>query len=156
MVTTNPIPNSYYETEGGVRLLSPQHLDQASKYLTDIGDDTNGVQCTLYWNKKKQKLTIPITSRNNCATFQLALGYESYRSFYMQAEIPEHDQYEILYHSAETLFDEETELFVPYCSESTGRAICKETVSFAIDGPSTLPIKTSNEHKNGHNQVVMA
>ena len=77
MVTTNRIPDSYYAPEGGVRLLSPQHLPHASKDLTGTGEDTNGVQCTLYWNKKKQKLTIPIASRNNCATFQLAPDYES-------------------------------------------------------------------------------
>ena len=34
MVTTHCIPNSYYALEGGVRLLSPQHLDQANKDLT--------------------------------------------------------------------------------------------------------------------------
>ena len=145
MVTTQRIPNSYYAPERGVKLLSPQHLAQAIKDLTGTGGDTNGVQYTLYWNKKKQKLTIPIAIQNNYATFQLALGYESYRSFYMQAEITEHDQDEILCHLA--LFDEETELFVPYRSESTGWAICKETMSFALDGLITVPIKTRNNKK---------
>ena len=123
MVNTHHIPNSYYAPEGGVRLLSPHHLDQASKDPTDTGEDTNGVQCTLYWNKKKQKLTIPIDSRNNCVIFQLAPGYESYCSFCLQAEILEQDQDEILCHLAETIFDKETEMFVPYCPESTGWAI---------------------------------
>ena len=100
MVTTHRIPNSYYTPEGVVRLLSPEHLAQAIKDLTGTGEDTNGVQCTLYWNNKNHKLTIPIASRNNCATFQLAPGYESYRSFCMQLEISEHDQDEILCHSA--------------------------------------------------------
>ena len=104
MVTTHQILNSYYAPEGGVRLLSPQNLAQTSKDLRGTGEGTNGVQCTLYLNKKKQKFTIPISSRNKCATFQLAPGYESYRSFCMQAEISEHDQDEILCHSAETLF----------------------------------------------------
>ena len=53
MVTTHRIPNSHYAPERGVKLLSPQHLAQASKDLTGTGEDTNGVQCTLYWNKKK-------------------------------------------------------------------------------------------------------
>ena len=50
-------------------------------------------------------------------------------------------------HSAETLFDKETELFVPYRPESIGWAICKETMSFALDGPSTPPMKTCDETK---------
>ena len=62
----------------------------------------------------------------------------------MQADISEKDKYEILCHLEETLFDKETELFVPYHPESTGWAICKETMSFALDGPSTLTIKTRN------------
>ena len=65
----------------------------------------------------------------------------------MQAEISEQDQDEIFFHSAETLFDKETELFVPYRPESTGWEICKETMSFALDVPSTLPIKTRNKTK---------
>ena len=65
----------------------------------------------------------------------------------MQAEISEHDQDEILCHSAETLFDKETELFVPYSLESTGWAIWKETMSFALNGPSILLIKTRNKTK---------
>ena len=136
IVTTHRIPNSYYVPEGGVRLLSPHHLAHASKDLTGTGEDTNGVQCTLYLNKKKQKFTIPISSRNKCATFQLDPAYESYRSFCLQAEISEQDQDEILCNLAETIFYKETELFVPYRPESTGWAICKETMSFALDGPS--------------------
>ena len=62
----------------------------------------------------------------------------------MQAEISDHNQDEILFHSSETLFDKEIELFVTYRPESTGWAICKETMSFALDGPSTLTIKTRN------------
>ena len=77
VVTTHRIPDSYYTPEGGVRLLSPQHLVKPIKDLMGKWEDTNVVQCTLYWNKKKQKITIPIASRNNCATFQLAPGYES-------------------------------------------------------------------------------
>ena len=65
----------------------------------------------------------------------------------MQAEISEHNQDEILCHWAETIFDKETELFITYRPESTGWAICKETMSFALYGPSTLPIKTRNETK---------
>ena len=53
MVTTHRIPNSYYAPEGELRLLSPQHLAQASKDLTGIGEDKNGVQSTPYWNEEK-------------------------------------------------------------------------------------------------------
>ena len=53
MVTTHLIPNSYYAPEGGVRLISPHHLAQASKDLTGKGEETNGVHCTLHWNKNK-------------------------------------------------------------------------------------------------------
>ena len=62
MVSTHRITNSYYEPEGIVRLLSPQHLAQASKDPTGTGEDTNGDHCTLYLKKKNQKLTIPIAS----------------------------------------------------------------------------------------------
>ena len=48
MVTTHRIPNSYYAPEIRVRLLSTQHLAQSSKDLMGTGEDTNGVQCTLY------------------------------------------------------------------------------------------------------------
>ena len=48
MVTTHRIPNSYYTPQGGVRLLSPQHLAQESKDLTGTWKEKNVVQCTLY------------------------------------------------------------------------------------------------------------
>ena len=105
--------------------------------MMGIGEDTNGVKFTLYWNKKKQKVTTPIARQNHCEIFQLAPVYESHRSLYMQAEILEQDQDEILCHSAETLFNKETELFVPCHPEPTGWAIYKETASFALGGPST-------------------
>ena len=38
-------------------------------------------------------------------------------------------------------------MFVPYRPESTGWSIFKETMSFALNGPSTLPIKTCNKTK---------
>ena len=38
-------------------------------------------------------------------------------------------------------------MFVPYHTESIGWGICKETMSFAPDKPSKLPIKTRNEKK---------
>ena len=82
---------------------------------------------------KKQKLTITIASQNNCAKFQLAPVYESYRSFCMQAEISEKDQDETLCQLAETPFDKETKLFVLYCPVSTKWAICKEKMSFALN-----------------------
>ena len=44
-------------------------------------------------------------------------------------------------------FDKETELFVPYGPESTGWAICKEMMSFELDVPIILSIKTRNETK---------
>ena len=65
----------------------------------------------------------------------------------MQAEISEQDLDEILCHSDETLFDRDTELFVPYHPESTVWAICKETMSFKLNGPSILPMKTCKETK---------
>ena len=98
-------------------------MAQSIKDLTGTGEDRNGVQCTLYWKKKKQKLRIPIASQNNCVTFKLDPGYESYRSFCLQAEISDQEQDVILCHSVETLFDKETELFVPYRPESTGWGI---------------------------------
>ena len=67
------IPNSYCVPEGGVRLLSPQHwakTQKDSKPFKGTGCETNESTMTLYWNQKKNKLTVPLGKTDNVATFR--------------------------------------------------------------------------------------
>ena len=54
------IPNSYYVPQGGVKLISPQHLAQSLKDVRGTGEETNGKECVLYWNNHQHRLTIPL------------------------------------------------------------------------------------------------
>ena len=85
------IPNSYYVPEGGVRLLSPQHWAQEQrrsnrKGQLKYGCDTSHNQSTLYW-EGSYKLTVPISTSNNVATFNLAPGFGKFKLFCEKAEI---------------------------------------------------------------------
>ena len=88
---THHIPNSYYSKSGGVRLLSPQHFSQASNDIHGTGTSTNGKRVELFWNGKKDKLTIPLSKQNNVATFHLAPGFNNYDLFCMKAVTPLND-----------------------------------------------------------------
>lgn len=69
------IPKSYYVPDGNVRLLSPQHWGQAmrkdKKPLSGTGSETVHNKVTLFWNQRKNRLTVPLGT-SNVATFQLA------------------------------------------------------------------------------------
>ena len=71
---THYIPNSYYCQSGGVCLLSPQHFAQETGDTLGTGTTTNGRQVTLHWHQNKASLTIPLSPRDNVATFHLAPG----------------------------------------------------------------------------------
>ncbi len=73
------IPKSFYVQGGNVRLLSPQHWAQAQKDTKPIqgtGSETDARQVTLFWNQRKNKLTIPLGQSDNVATFISAAGYQ--------------------------------------------------------------------------------
>ena len=85
------IPNSYYVPEGGVRLLSPQHWAQEQRRSNKRGPfkygcDTSHKESTLYW-EDNYKLTVPISTSNNVATFNLAPGFGKFKLFCEKAEI---------------------------------------------------------------------
>ena len=93
------IPNSYYVPSGSVRLLSPQHWAQTQlrnnvKKGNDIGCDTKHDRIILYWNRRENRITVPISKVNNVATFFLSPGYNKYKLFCKQAEINEVEEIE--------------------------------------------------------------
>lgn len=83
IVTTFPIPNSYYVPDGKVRLLSPQHWAQTQapnrKGRQNCYERTDGNNCILYWNSGESKRTVELGRRNNVATFSPAPGYDKAR-----------------------------------------------------------------------------
>ena len=84
------IPKSFYVQGGNVRLLSPQHWAQAQKDTKPIqgtGSETDARQVTLFWNQRKNKLTIPLGQRDNVATFLSAAGYQKYSAFMAEADM---------------------------------------------------------------------
>jgi transposase InsO family protein len=88
------IPKSYYVPDGNVRLLSPQHWGQAinaakkkdKQPLSGTGSETVHNKVTLFWNQRKNRLTVPLGS-SNVATFQLAPGYSKFNAFCAEAEV---------------------------------------------------------------------
>ena len=84
------IPNSYYVPDGKVRLLSPQHWAQTqkdNKPIQGTGETTDAKNVTLFWNQRQNKLTVPISKKDNVATFQLASGYTEFHTFCAECEI---------------------------------------------------------------------
>jgi hypothetical protein len=66
------IPKSFFVKGGNLRLLSPQHWAQTQKDTEPIqgtGSETDARQVTLFWNQRKNKLTIPLGKSDNVATF---------------------------------------------------------------------------------------
>ena len=76
------IPNSYYVPQGGVKLLSPQHLAQLLKDVRGTGEETNSKECVLYWNNHQHRLTIPLGRINNVATLMQAPNVQGYSKFH--------------------------------------------------------------------------
>ena len=85
------ITNSYFDPDGGVRLLSPQHWAQATGQPRNAGETTNGIECRLFWNNGKNKLTIPLNRSNNVATLTTTPGYERFEAFCAEADIGENE-----------------------------------------------------------------
>jgi len=84
-VFTVKIPNSYYDPNGTMRLLSPQHFAQTQTKLDRLREGTGARtianKCTLFWDFNQQKLDIPLGKKDNVATFYLAPGFTKYQAF---------------------------------------------------------------------------
>ena len=82
------IPKSFYVPDGNVRLISPQHWAQAQKEKNNgIGSETLHDSVTLFWNGRKNKLTVPLGKTDNVATFFIAPGYRKFEAFCAKAEM---------------------------------------------------------------------
>ena len=82
---------------GKVRLLSPQHWAQSKKggSRRSANETTDAEKTVLRWGEKGEyKLTIPLDSLKNVATFNLAPGYDKYNLYCQEAQIipTEYDQ----------------------------------------------------------------
>ena len=88
---THRIPGSYYIPGGGMRLLSPQHWAQERhKQGLEMSTrsahiSTNGTEAIISWDNGKGKLTVPIDTNNNVATFPMAPGYKGYQLYIQEA-----------------------------------------------------------------------
>ena len=155
------IPNSYYVPHGRVRLLSPQHWAKAQTKGTrdkrGTGETTTSKECTLYWNKMGSKLTIPLTTHTNVATFSLAHGYTKYKSFCHQAKISGIDEKDMIMADATTLIEDELEeQTVPLCQPigsdkdmwATPRDMTKSDVTpVQLDGVHVIPVDQPTTQK---------
>ena len=75
---THYIPNSFYSQEGGVRLLSPQHLVQQIGNVVGTGTTTNGKEVVLHWQQSTGKLTIPLSPMDNVSEPDKQINYKYY------------------------------------------------------------------------------
>ena len=71
------ISNSYYVKDSGSILLSLQHWAESinDKTYQSTGELTNSKTCTLYWNKHKNTLTIPLINSTNATNIHMTPGY---------------------------------------------------------------------------------
>jgi len=77
------VPGSYLIPKLNQRLLSPQHWAKAQKdpIKDGTGSETLPNKTILFWNGKRNKLTIPHSKSDNCATFRLGSGYKPFHAF---------------------------------------------------------------------------
>ena len=87
------IPNSYYVPDGNMRLLSPQHWAK-TQYLSIKKNERYGTmsqttdnRITLFWNKRKNKLTVPLSKESNVGSFHLAPGFNKFMAFCSKVDI---------------------------------------------------------------------
>jgi hypothetical protein len=84
------IPKSFHVKGGNVRLLSPQHwaeTQKGTKPIQGTGSETDARQVTLFWNQRKNKLTILLGKSDNVATFLSAAGYQKCSAFLAEADM---------------------------------------------------------------------
>ena len=158
------IPNSYYVPHGNVRLLSPQHwakvLTKGNRKRIGTGEHTNAHECVLYWNEKRNKLTIPLSPGTNVATFSLAHGYTKYKSFCHEAKISGIDEKDSLTIDETTLIsDDDNEVATPPANEYskdkftwTAPTPVKSPTVIPLDGPHVIPPDKESKGETEHRQ----
>ena len=107
------IPNSYYAKAGGVRLLSPQHFakqindHKPNKYGTyvEVYDD----KAEMYWNQRRQRLTIPVDPITNVFNIYSAPDYDSYEAYCAQVGDDDEDDNDIICMDVEAAYGKEPE-----------------------------------------------
>ena len=105
------IPNSYYVSQGKVRLLSLQHWSQCQKDTKPTPgtlETTTHDTCTLQWDQQKYKRTVKLSKLNNVATFRLAPGFRQFEAYAATAGFHTHDnEYPIIAKEAHIIEDDE-------------------------------------------------
>ena len=95
------IPDSYYIPRGKCRLLSPQHWAKSqlgkagaksqsgipAQAKEGIGETTTFDRCILFWNDRRNKLTVMMGATDNVATFYLAPGFKRFGLFCQECKI---------------------------------------------------------------------
>ena len=111
VIHTFTIPNSYCVPHGKARLLSPQHLAKAMKNKKGTGENTDGDECTLHWNDRKHKLTVPLDKQTNAATFTLAPGCDKFNAFCAECECDCQEEFidPVIANPTEVVSDDETD-----------------------------------------------
>lgn len=80
------IPHSYYVPQGKTRLLSPQHWAKSQGSARQhVSETTMYDKCILRW--ANGQLTVPISKKDNCATFALAPGYNKFSLFCQECKL---------------------------------------------------------------------
>lgn len=146
------IPKSYYVPDGKVRLLSPQHWCQTMKTnkkpILGSGSETVHNKVTLFWNQRKNKLTVPLGT-SNVATFQLAPGYAKFSAFCAEAEVnyDEEQSNPITVESSQVVSDDEEDEddIVESGSDPDETDWCRPIdAQFDLNGPKTADQQTPN------------
>ena len=138
------IPDSYYVPAAQQRLMSPQHWAKSQKDKSNqgTGEFTGRDKCILYWNKRKNRLTIPLTKSTNVATFSQSPGYNQYGLYCQEAKITGWDEENILIASPAGIVsdDEEDEIKRPVTQTGSDYKAWQTSqpspCDFNINGPS--------------------
>lgn len=102
------IPKSFYvKTTEPTRLLSPQHWAQQLKSNGDgkAKEVTDDRTCTLFWNDGDSRLTAPLDSKTNVATFRLLPGYSKFAAFCAALDISTYEEEDLGEHNDILLAD---------------------------------------------------
>ena len=154
------IPRSFYVPSGNVRLLSPQHWAQTQKNNKNgTGTETLHDKVTLFWNGRKNKLTIPLGKQDNVATFHTAPGFRKFEAFCATAEInyAEEQINPIIAHETLVVTDDDEDESAKDSSNSTSKEPQREDwckpaemeFDFNLNGPQKQrPNIIKNEEQN--------
>ena len=158
------IPNSYYVKDSDSRLLSPQHWAKSmnDKSHQGTGEFTSSRTCTLYWNKRKNTLTIPLTNNTNVANIHMTPGYRGYAQYCQQAEVEDNadaDKCIIIAHTAQ-IEAREYNKTVAHPVPRTGsdakawqQLENPQLCDFDLNGPTSSQVPNPKRETN-HNEVM--